>query len=191
MPATSGKLSRASALSSIEPVGPLTAGRLGFLLFLGALTVLLHETFHYPLKLPGHHGLEGMALLVLGRLSCTSPWAATIVAFSAATTGAATGAGHDIASVELTLIPGVVLDLLAMAVPGWRSRLWLLPAFVAAAHAMKPLMRWGLAEMAGLNFGSLRAGVLYPLGTHVAYGLAGGLVAVILWQATMRKWRER
>lgn len=190
MPATNGSLSRASARNSIELVGPLTAGRLLFLMALGVLTVVLHETFHYPLKMPGHHGLEGMALLVLGRLSCTSRWAATIVAMSAATTGAAVG-GHDLSGAGLALAPGVTLDLMLMALPAWRQHLFVLPLLVALAHATKPLIRWGLAELSGFHFGSLRAGVLYPVSTHLLYGCAGALIAVVLWKVTVSRLRER
>ncbi len=190
MPATSGKLSRASALSSIELVGPLTGGRLLFLMALGALTVLLHQTFHYPLRLPGHHGLEAMALLVLGRLSCSSRWAATTVALSAATTATAIG-GHEPAAFALTLAPGVVLDLALMAFAGWRQHLFVLPLIVAVAHATKPLARWGLAELSGFHFGSLRAGVLYPLSTHLLYGFAGALIAVVLWTVTVKRLKDQ
>lgn len=74
MTIANGGSSRARLLKNIELVGPLTLPRLAFLVALGVLTIVLHETFHYPLKLPGHHGLEGMALLALGRLSCTNRW---------------------------------------------------------------------------------------------------------------------
>lgn len=191
MQITSGSSSRGSALSSIEPVGPLSIGRLAFLAGLGVLTVLLHETFHYPLKLPGHHGLEGMALLVLGRLSCTSRWAATIVCASAATASAGIGASLGLSAAALTLAPGVALDLFVMAWPMWRTQLWVLPILVAFAHATKPLLRWGLAEMSGLQFGSLKAGVFYPVSTHLAYGLAGAFIAVVMWRVTMRRLNER
>lgn len=184
MQTTSGSSSRASGLSTIELTGPLTAGRLLFLMGLGAVTILLHETFHYPLKLPGHHGLEGMALLVLGRLTCTSRWAATIVAMSAAATAAATGSGHDMPTAGLYLAPGIALDLLVMAWPAWRSQLWLVPILTAFAYATKPLLRWGIAELSGLHFGSLRDGVLFPFSTHLLYGFTGALVAVALWKIT-------
>lgn len=191
MQLTSGNSSRGSALSSIELVGPLTVGRLAFLVSLGALTVLFHETFHYPLKMPGHHGLEGMALLVLGRLSSTNRWAATIVCAAAATTAAGFGTEYGLASAGLTLAPGVALDLLILAFPSWRSQLWLVPLLVAFAHAMKPLLRWGLAQASGFSFGSLTNGLAYPFSTHLAYGFVGALIAVLMWRATVKRLQER
>lgn len=187
MPATSGKSSPARALSTIELVGPLTAGRFLFLAALGALTILLHETFHYPLKMPGHHGLEAMALLVIGRLSCTNPWSATIVGVSTALTALSTGAEHDIASALLNIAPGAVLDTAVILFPSWRAQMLVLPVAVAFAHAAKPLIRFGLMQGFGMNFGSLRYGVMYPVSTHLAYGFAGGLIAVLLWRTALKQ----
>lgn len=184
-----GRSSLASTLSSIEPAGPLTLPRFLFLVFLGALTVLLHQTFHYPLKMPGHHGLEAMAILAFGRLVCTHRWAATIVALSTATTGVAFGTSlHDgWPAPVLDVVPGVFTDLLVLAYPAWRGKLAALPAMVAVAYAMKPVLRFVGAELAGLHFGSLRSGLLFPLATHLMYAFTGALIAVVLW----RGWASR
>lgn len=191
MPAASGRSSPARALSTIELTGPLTTGRFLFLVLLGALTVVLHDRFNLPLHAPGHHGLEAMALLVLGRLACTDRWAATIVALSAATADQAWGAEHGWASGLLTLAPGLVLDLLVMMISNWRARLFVIPFAVGLAHAVKPVIRWSLFETLGMQFGSLHHGVPYLFTTHFAYGFAGGLVAVLLWGATAKTLSSR
>lgn len=190
MPIASGKSFPARALSTIEPVGPLTIGRMLFLMLLGVSIILLHESLRYPLKMPGHHGLEGMALLLLGRLTCTTRWAATIVALSAAAMSLATNAQHDVSSALLNIAPGVIIDLAVMVFKDWRAQLFVMPFVAAFAHATKPLIRFGIAEGFGITFGSLRAGVLYPISTHLVYGFAGGLTAVILWRVTMSKWKQ-
>lgn len=189
MATTIGKSSPKRLSNSIEASGPLTLPRLMFLLLLGALIVVLHETFRFPLNLPGRHGIEAMGLLVFGRLICTYRWSATIVAFSAATTAFAFGSsGHDGWSGPiLDLAPGVFVDLVVMAIPPLRDRLVLaLPVFVALAFATKPLMRFAGAEWLGMHFGSLRHGVLYPISTHLMFGFAGALVAVLMWLAWAR-----
>jgi hypothetical protein len=183
MPVVSGKSSPARALSTIELVGPLTAGRLVFLALLGVLTIVLHDRFNLPLKMPGHHGLEAMALLVLGRLSCTNRWSATIVALSAALTAFGTGADHNPSSLILTAAPGIVLDLAVMLFPSWRAQVLVLPVLVAFAFALKPLIRLLLAQGFGVQFGSLSNGVLYPMSSHFVYAFAGGLLAVLMWRA--------
>ena len=64
MNAVVGESSRRKLFGVIDLVGPLTAGRAVFLASLGIAIVLLEQAFRWPLQLPGHHGLEAMALLV-------------------------------------------------------------------------------------------------------------------------------
>lgn len=180
-----------ATIDGIEPVGPLTVGRFAFLMLLGVLTYVSHKTFQYPLKMPGHHGLEAMALLVLGRLSCTNPWSATLVCMSSlATASFAAGMGHDASAALIGLAPGLLIDAGVLAFKNWRKQYFILPLLAAFGHATKPMVRFGLSETAGLHFGSLRNGLLYPLSTHFLYGLAGGLVAVLVWRATISRWRQ-
>lgn len=190
MQAANGRLSRARVLATIEPVGALTLGRLAFLLFLGAMTYVLHKTFHYPLKMPGHHGLEAMALLVIGRLSCTNSFSATIVCLSAAATAGLAAGGHDGSAALMGIVPGLVLDAGVYLFRNWRSQIYVLPLLAALGHATKPLIRSGIFETTGITFGSLRNGLLYPLSTHFIYGLIGGLVGAVLWRATVSKLRK-
>ena len=184
-----GSSYRAKSLSNIEPVGPLTLARFLVLVGLGVLTVVLHKTFKYPLQLPGHHGLESMALLAFGRLICTDRWSASIVGASTALSGIAiTGGLHEGWSGPfLDLLPGLALDLAVMALPSWRDKVFILPFVVAASFAMKPVFRLLGASVAGLHFGSLRHGVFYPLSTHLMYGFLGAFIAVVAW----RSWSKR
>ena len=191
MTLSDGASYRAKAPSTIELVGPLTWPRLVFLAALGALTVLLHQRFHFPLKMPGHHGLEAMALLTIGRLSCTTRWAATIVGLSTGATALAIGAGHGVGDAGLDLAPGLCLDLFVLAFRGWRAHLAVLPALVAVAFATKPLIRAVLHSGLGLEFGSLKAGLLFPFSTHLMFGLSGAAIATGLWLITMRKLNQK
>ena len=191
MQSANGRLSLARARATIEPVGPLTIGRFGFLMLLGVLTYALHKAFHYPLKMPGHLGLEAMALLVIGRLSCTSPWSATLVCLSALTAaGFATGTGHDASAALIGLAPGLLIDAAVLMFKNWRAHIFLLPVLASIGHATKPLIRFGLNKAFGIPFGSLGNGVTYPFVSHLAYGFAGGLVAVLVWRATVSRWRQ-
>jgi len=159
------------------------------LVSLGALTVAMHETFRYPLQLPGHHGLESMMLLAFGRLICTDRWAATIVGLSTAASGIALHGGmHEgWTGPFLDFLPGFALDLMLMALPSWRTKVFVLPFLVAVAFAMKPVFKSVSAEVLGLHFGSLRHGFFYPIGTHLMYGFLGSFAAVVAW----RGWAKR
>lgn len=184
-----GSSSRASRPSNIDLVGPLTAGRLAFLIAIGVGIVLLHETIRYPLRIPGQHGLEGMALLALARYSTTHKWGATIAALSSAGTALAIGAGSSWTTPFLYLAPGVALDLGVLLFAGWRQQLIVLPLIAAFAFATKPMIRLGLMETFGMQFGSFRIGALYPISTHIAFGFMGALLTALAWRGTQR-WIE-
>lgn len=181
-----GNSSPAKLFGVIDPIGALTPQRLLFLLALGAVIVGLHEAVRWPLKLPGHHGIEGMALLVLGRLSCSHRWAATLVAASAAATSLAIASGHSVMTPVFYLVPGLLLDLGVMLLPHWRRHIWILPLLAGLAHAGKPVLRWLAAEGLNLEFGSLAQGLTYPLSLHLLFGASGGLATVMLWRWWVR-----
>jgi len=171
----------------IETTSELSRSRFILLLALGAGIVALGEAFRFSLGLPGHHGLEAMALLATARLSTNYRWAATIAALSAAATAAAIGAGHGGLVPILYMVPGLVIDLGVALRPTWRSSLFWLPAFAALGHASKPVIKWIVLQGSSANFGSMAHGLPYPFVTHLMFGFTGALVATLLW----RGWRKR
>ena len=190
MPVIAGNSSRKRLFGRIELSGGLTAGRLLWLVSLGVAIVALEGAFRWPLQLPGHHGIEAMALLALARLSCLHPVSASLSAASAALAAPLFGADHGPLMPLFYLLPGVLLDL------GWRLRpragsfVLFLPLLTAVAFASKPVVRVLANALFGMQFGSLRAGPVYPILTHLLFGFVGGLVAVLLWRATERASRD-
>jgi len=186
-----GASSARKLLGVIDLVGPLTAGRALFLASLGVAIVLLEQSFRWPLQLPGHHGLEAMALLVLGRLCCTSPWSATVVGAAAAAAAPFTGADHGVLMPLFYVLPGIVLDMGYRLWPRMvQSAALALPVLAALAFAAKPLVRVLANQLFGMQFGSLRAGPVYPILTHLLFGFLGALAAVLVWRATERYLRR-
>jgi hypothetical protein len=179
-----GNSSPRKLFGAIELTGSLSAGRLAWLASLGVATVVLERTFNWSLQMPGHHGMEVMALLMLGRLTCSNPWSATIAAASAAVAAPALGADHGPLMPLLYVLPGAMLDL------GYRLRpraglfALYLPLIAALAWTSKPVLRFLANVTLGLQFGSLRAGPVYPILTHLMFGFVGGLAAVLLWRLT-------
>ncbi len=159
---------------------------------LGVAIVGLEQAFRWGLQLPGHHGLEAMALLVLGRLSCTSPVSATLAGASAALAAPLAGADHGVLMPAFYVLPGVILDVGFRLWPRIATRpTLLLPLVAAVAWASKPVMRILANQFLGMHFGSLRAGPIYPVVTHVLFGFLGGLATVIVWRATEARLRKR
>ena len=62
-----GVASEKKSLSGLRSKTNLSAVEALLMLGLGAAAVVLHQTLRAPLNLPGRHGLEWMALLVIGR----------------------------------------------------------------------------------------------------------------------------
>ena len=187
MAVTAGRSSQRKLFGAIDLVGPLSVGRALFLASLGLGIVLLEQAFRWPLQLPGHHGLEAMALLVVGRLSCTNPWSATLVGASAATSAVLLGADHGPLMPLFYVLPGIVLDLGYRLNPRFGRLLLFLPALAALAFTAKPLVRVFANQFFGMQFGSLRFGPVYPVLTHLLFGFAGALAAVLVWRATQRR----
>lgn len=191
MSVAAGESSPRKLFGVIDLVGPLTAGRAAFLVSLGVAIVLLEQAFRWPLQLPGHHGLEAMALLVFGRLSCTNPWSATLVGASAAVAAPFVGADHGVLMPLFYVLPGIVLDAGYRLWPRLVSQaLLFLPLVAAVAFASKPVVRVVANQLFGMPFGSLRAGPVYPILTHLMFGFLGALAAVLVWRATERRLRS-
>jgi hypothetical protein len=191
MSVAAGESSPRKLFGVIDLVGPLTAGRAAFLVSLGVAIVLLEQAFRWPLQLPGHHGLEAMALLVFGRLSCTNPWSATLVGASAAAAAPFVGADHGVLTPLFYVLPGIVLDVGYRLWPRLVSQaLLFLPLVAAVAFAAKPVVRVVANQLFGMQFGSLRAGPVYPILTHLMFGFLGALAAVLIWRATERRLRS-
>jgi hypothetical protein len=191
MSVTAGESSPRKIFGVIDLAGPLTAGRALFLVSLGVGIVLLEQAFRWPLQLPGHHGLEAMALLVMGRLACTSPWSATLVGASAAVAAPFMGADHGVLMPLFYLLPGMVLDLGYRLWPRLVERtLLFLPLLAALAFASKPVVRVLANQLFGMPFGSLRAGPVYPILTHLMFGFLGALAAMLVWRATESRLRR-
>ena len=186
-----GKSSARKLFGVIDLVGPLSAGRALFLASLGVTIVALERGFNWSLQLPGHHGLEAMALLVLARLTCTNPWSATLVGASAAVAAPLLGASHGVLMPLFYVLPGLVLDLGYRLSPRFGRSLLLLPVIAALAYAAKPAVRVLANQLFGMQFGSLRAGPVYPIVTHLLFGFLGALAAVLVWRATESRLRRR
>lgn len=159
------------------------------LLALGVLAVVIHATVRFPLHLPGHHGLEWMALLVLARQMSSYRWAATMTASGAAATSLLPVLGfHDLLTPVTYFAPGVALDLLCLIAPlAWRKSSLFLGIAAALAFATKPVIQWGGAAMLDLPLGALSQGVAYIVALHMMFALAGGWIAAYLWRGTQSR----
>jgi len=184
------RLSSSSSEARTDRVFPSRRAELLGLASLGVLVVVLHASVNLPLKLPGHHGLEWMALLMFGRTLSTDRHAATTVALAAAFTASLPVWGfHGLGMGLNYLLTGLVVDALyrLLRQPGVAA----LGLIAALAHVAKPLWKWAAVNGLGLQFGSITAGVGFSLLSHVGFGLVGGIAGALAGSALRQRFQQR
>lgn len=151
-----------------------------YLLGLGLAVVVLHVAFRIPLQLHGRHGMEWMALVLIGRLSVNRDWSGSTVSLGAA--GASLlpmWSFKDPLMPLLFLVPGLLIDFAFRQAGQWRSSLIFLVFAGGSAHISKPLLRGAAAAGLGLKYGFLRDGLMYGVLLHFIFGAIGGALAYL------------
>ena len=161
-----------------------------FLLGLGCTAVVLHETLRWPLGLPGRHGIELMATLLLARCLSNYRLAATVATAGAASTAMLTGAHGAVVPVDYLLM-GLVLDLLYGLGGRLREQPFYLVCIAAGSHFAKGLCHWLLLLGTGRPDATLlRHGLSYVSLGYLGFGLLGGLAGVCLVQSSRHLLRD-
>lgn len=147
----------------------------------GALAVVLHRAYDLSLGLPGHHGMEWMALMIIGRASSRFRGAGTLTSVGASFASALPFLhGENPFTWLFYLLPGPVMDLAFRYLPLYANKLWFLVLLGGFAHATKPMGQFIMNLFTGWPFGSFRYGVLYPFASHLLFGMIGGLVGALI-----------
>lgn len=157
------------------------------LLGIGMLGVLLHAKFRVPLKLPGHHGLVYMALLVSGRLLSKKPYASSLSSVGAAVMLMVPLGFKDPLMPLYYLLPGLIADLGTWFGRRNNMHLLLLAIVCGVAYMTIPLSRIIITTITGFPYGSFIGGFLWPTVTHFVFGAAGGLAGASLVRAFRKK----
>lgn len=144
---------------------------------IGIATVLLHVSVNWALQMPGHHGLEWMALLMFARTLSSERHAATLAALSAAGLSALPFAGMNPSASVSYLLAGLVVDALYRLVR--RPNAGVLGVVAALGHATKPLWKLALTKGAVANFGSVANGIGFTVAGHLMFGFVGGVAGAL------------
>jgi hypothetical protein len=147
----------------------------------GVLAVILHRTFDGSFSLPGHHGIEWMALMIIGRLSSRYRGAGTLTSVGAALASTIPmWRGGDPFTPLLYMLPGPVMDMAFRYLPRYADKVWFLMFVAGMAHMTKPVTRLIINLTTGWPFGSFRFGIAYPVLGHFFYGAIGGLLGALI-----------
>jgi hypothetical protein len=143
---------------------------------IGALGVLIHSYLRVPLKLPGHHGVIYMALLISGKLISKRSYASSLSSIGAATMLLFPLGFHDPFIPVIYLFPGFIVDILFSSFRKFVPGIFIFAVICGFAYMIIPFMRMIITELTGFPYGSLMTGYLYPIITHFIFGFTGGLI---------------
>jgi len=147
----------------------------------GVLAVVLHRAYDMSLGLPGHHGIEWMALMILGRASSRFRGAGSITSLGASFASTLPLLHSDNPYTWLFyLLPGPLMDIAFRYLPMLANKIWFMVLLGGLAHATKPIGQLIVNLMTGWPFGSFRFGVVYPFASHLLFGMIGGLLGALI-----------
>lgn len=149
-----------------------------FLFVLGISAIVLRSYLRIPLGIPGRHGLEFMALIMIGRRISKIPFASVIAMLGATTFMFVPFIGiKDPFLPVIYMIMAMVLDLLYFAFRNPANRLAILTLIGGLTYMVIPLSRILLFFSAGIVERSfLKHGFVIPVASHFAFGAAGALL---------------
>lgn len=147
----------------------------------GVMAVVLHRATDLSLGLPGHHGIEWMAIMILGRASSRFRGAGTLTSLGASFASTLPFLHGDNPFTWIYyLLPGPVMDLAFRYLPRYASKLWFMVLLGGFAHVTKPIGQLTVNLLTGWPIGSFRFGVVYPFTSHILYGMIGGLLGALI-----------
>jgi hypothetical protein len=153
----------------------------------GVMAVVLHRTTDLSLGLPGHHGIEWMAIMILGRASSKFRGAGTLTSIGASFASALPFLhGDNPFTWIFYLLPGPVMDLAFRYLPRYAGKLWFMVLLGGFAHMTKPIGQLTVNLLTGWPIGSFRFGVVYPFASHILYGMIGGLLGALILYGVRR-----
>jgi len=149
-----------------------------FLAGIGVVAILLHARFRSPINIPGHHGLEFMALMIMGRLSSKMKFASTISSLSIGLLLLFPVFGFKDPMMGFNfMLPGILLDVYYQLGGKLKSKALFLVLIAGLAYTTVPLSRLIITLTTGYPYGAfLKHGYIVPFLSWFIFGLSGGLM---------------
>ena len=143
----------------------------------GVLAITLHAYLRYPLNLPGHHGIEFMALLIFGLK--ISRYKLSPLLFSAGLNILlllpVLGFKDPFAPIVYSM-PGVIICGFALLAPSLLKKFWFLAFAGGIAYAFIPITRLLIMLITGYSYNSmLLKGPPVVILSFFIFGVTGSL----------------
>ncbi|MBN2776669.1 MAG: hypothetical protein JXR36_03455 [Bacteroidales bacterium] len=155
---------------------------------LGGFAIILRAKLRIPINIPGHHGVEVMALLIAGRSFSKMKLASSISTLVAALIIFFPFMGFKDPFMPLIYVfLGLSMDFLYNSFQKWQKNIVFLSLLGGLTYMIIPLSRIIISLTTGFQYSSLfKHGFVIPLFTHFAFGMLGALIGSSIMQ-TLKK----
>lgn len=159
----------------------------------GIVAILLHSRFKSPLSIPGHHGLEFMALLMAGRTASKVPWASSISSLGIGFILLFPVFGFKDPLMGMSyMIPGFIIDIFFNLSKNCKWQILMLAIASGLAYFTIPLSRILIHVFSGFPYSSfIKYGYVLPLISFFIFGLAGGFVGSGITQSVIKYFNKK
>lgn len=143
---------------------------------IGIIAIILHARLRTPLNIPGHHGLEFMAILMAGRVVSNIKWASTISSLGIGFILIFPVFGFkDPFMGFYFMLPGIFIDLFYNLTRYFKWHLLILSLIAGFAYFTIPLSRLFIHALTNYPYSSfIKFGYFIPVVNYFFFGLAGG-----------------
>ena len=143
----------------------------------GMIAILMHARFKSPINIPGHHGIEFMAIFIIARMSSNMKFAGTISAVGIGSLLMFNVFGFTNPLMGFYyMLPGITLDILYNSFNKWNSKFYAIALFSGIAYMTIPILKTLIFITAGIPYLSLlKHGYVLPFAGFFIFGLLGGL----------------
>ena len=150
-----------------------------FLLILGLAAMTAHARFKGGLHLPGHHGFEFMALMLIGKMTTKFRWSGIFFSVGALSAMAFPVLGFtNPITVFIFAVPGVVFDILSNITKNEKGKLLFFALFAGISYAIIPIIRLFLSSASGIIYKPAVFGSVFPILSHFAFALLGAAAGI-------------
>ncbi|MFC2097983.1 hypothetical protein ACFLSI_06585, partial [Bacteroidota bacterium] len=138
-----------------------------FLFLIGTLPIIIHAKFRYDLGIPGHHGLEYMALIMLGRTATDIRWASVFISLGILSMLFLPyiGLKNPITAIVFVLPPFIV-DIIYNSKKNWKNNILLLSVIGGIAYSILPVSKLLIMLTTGFPYKAFLRNPVVPFITH-------------------------
>ncbi len=148
------------------------------LLLAGVMAIVLHARLRTPINIPGHHGIEFMAIIIATRLSSNMKWASSISALGIGIFILFPVLGFKDPMMGFNyMLPLFLIDIAYNFIKNERYRNLVVALAAGFGYMLIPLSRIILTATTGYPYSTfLKHGFVTPVFTFFFFGLLGGLL---------------